>query len=314
MKHLVNVAMIMNQSSKIGDIVKIKLFDSFVEIKDITCGMNGNPGLPYTDTRLNLYTCLSHVCNTNCPFCIYNYKDDESFDFEKWKVCVTEIVKTTGIFKASFTGGEPSLDIERLVKCLDYLKSVDSKIFTIINTNGSNLEKLKGIKSLDNIALSRHSMHDDENFELFGNKNVPTKDIIANFPEKEKLHLSCNLIKGYVDSFDKIIDYLEECSKLGVRDVGFVSLMPVNDYAREHQIDFSDIPIKVSNRFIINQYFDRMVEDKCVCKCRNYMYLANNGNVVTAYSRYFVDRNYSDGTLVFMDNKLKQGFTGSVIY
>ena len=72
MKPLVNVAMITNQSSKIGDIVKIKLFDSFVEIKDITCGMNGNPGLSYTDTRLNLYTCLSHVCCFSCKVSITN--------------------------------------------------------------------------------------------------------------------------------------------------------------------------------------------------------------------------------------------------
>ena len=81
------------------------------------------------------------------------------------KIIIDKYIEN-GVSHITFTGGEPSLDIERLVKCLDYLKSVDSKIFTIINTNGSNLDKLKGIKSLDNIALSRHSMFDDENFEF----------------------------------------------------------------------------------------------------------------------------------------------------
>ena len=112
--------------------MKFKLFDKDVEVKHISCGMNGNPGHPYHDIRVNVYTCLTHICNTNCSFCNYHYEDSVEFDFEKWKVCIDEIVKKLRIFKASFTGGEPSLKIEILKKCLEYLKSKDESIFTII--------------------------------------------------------------------------------------------------------------------------------------------------------------------------------------
>lgn len=291
----------------------MKLFDKYVEVKDISCGMNGNPGHPYSDTRINVYTCLTHICNTNCSFCNYHYGDSVKFDFEKWKYCIDEIMGKLGIFKASFTGGEPSLEFDNLVKCLEYLKSKDENIFTIINTNGSNLEKLIGLDCLDNIALSRHSIDDIENQKLFRATVVPNLEVIKDFPEKEKLHLSCNLIKGYVDSDEKIKEYLEKCSEIGVRDVGFVSLMPINEYAKENSIDFSDIKFEFNNRFIVNQYFHRIKDNKCVCKCRNYMYLGKNGQVVTAYSRYYVDNTCNDGALVYMDNVLRQGFTGEVI-
>lgn len=294
--------------------MKKKLFDKFVEVKTKSCGRNGAPGYECSDSRVNVYTCLTHICNTQCSFCNYHYNDTVSFDFDKWKACINEIDDKIGIFKASFTGGEPSLQFDTFVKCLDYLKSKNDNIFTIINTNGSNLDKLVGIDSLDNIALSRHSLDDNENRKIFGNDCVPTWQQIADFPEKEKLHLSCNIIKGYVDCDERIQEYLEECSKSDVRDVGFVTLMPINEYAQEHSIDFSDINFKFSNRFVVNQYFDRIEQDKCVCKCRNYLYLGENGHIVTAYSRYYVDRTYSDGALVFMDNNLRQGFTGEIIF
>lgn len=293
--------------------MKKKLFNKYVDVRTISCGWNGNKGHEYTDSRINVYTCLTHICNTNCAFCNYHYSDNNAFDFEKWKYCIDEIVERLGIFKASFTGGEPSLSYENLIKCLDYLKSKDSDIFTIINTNGTNLKKLIGIDSLDNIALSRHSVNDKENEEIFRSNLVPTWLDIKEFPEKEKLHLSCNIIKGFTDCDEKIQNYLEECSKIDVRDVGFVTLMPINDYAASHTIDFSDIEFKFSKKFIVNQFFDRVVKDKCVCKCRNYLYLGENGHIVTAYSRYYVDNTYNDGALVFMDNHLRQGFSGEII-
>lgn len=291
----------------------IKLFDKDVLVKDVSCGMNGNPGHPYKDLRVNLYTCLTHKCNTNCKFCTYHYNDSMSFDLEKWKSCVDEIVEKVGIFKASFTGGEPTLNYDILLECLEYLKKKDKNIFTIINTNGTNLNKLVDLNCLENIALSRHSILDAENIKIFGNELVPTLETIQHFKDKDKLHLSCNLIKGYVDSDKKIKEYLEKCSEVGVKDVGFVSLMPINEYAEKNSIDFSDIDFKFTDEFIVNQFFDRVMDDKCVCKCRNYMFLGSNGNIVTAYSRYYVDQSYTDGALVYMDNNLKQGFTGPII-
>lgn len=291
----------------------IKVFDKEVDIKDTSCGRNGCEGYPYETLSTNFYTCLTHVCNVNCPFCEYHYSDTCEFDFEKWQYCVDEVIDKIGIYKASFTGGEPSLQLNILIKCLDYLKSKDKNIFTIINTNGSHLSELECIDSLDNIAMSRHHYLDDVNNEIFRSNLLPSSDNIINFSDKNKLHLSCNLIKGYIDSDIEIKKYLEWCSTVGVDDVGFVSLMKVNDYCNNHSLDFSDIDFNFNKHFIVNQYFDRIKNGKCVCKCRNYLYLAKNGKFVTVYSRYYVDNTCNDGALVFMDNHLREGFSGNII-
>ena len=72
--------------------MQMKLFDKYVEVKDISCGMNGNPGHPYSDTRINVYTCLTHICNTNCSFCNYHYNDSVKFDFEKWEMTLVKLL------------------------------------------------------------------------------------------------------------------------------------------------------------------------------------------------------------------------------
>ena len=38
-----------------------QLFDKDVVVKDITCGFNGRPGHTCNDTRINVYTCLTHI-------------------------------------------------------------------------------------------------------------------------------------------------------------------------------------------------------------------------------------------------------------
>ena len=152
------------------------------------------------------------------------------------------------------------------------------------------------------------------NENIFRSDKVPSATDIEKFKDKQKLHLSCNLIKGYIDNDKEIKNYLEKSAEIGVEDVGFVSLMPINNYCKEKSIDFSDIDFKYNNRFIVNQYFDRVKDGKCICKCRNYLYLAKNGHVVTVYSRYYVDNSCNDGAIVYMDNQLKQGFSGPVIY
>jgi hypothetical protein len=46
------------------------------------------------------------------------------------------------------------------------------------------------------------------------------------------------MIKGYVDSEEKIYDYLDKYSDLGVYDVGFVNLMKINEYCKERFVEF----------------------------------------------------------------------------
>ena len=80
-------------------------------------------------------------------------------------------------------------------------ESTGYKVFTVVNTNGSNIDKLGTISQyIDSISLSRHHYNDIKNTEIFKSNKVPSETLIQAFPDKTKLHLSCNLIKNYIDS------------------------------------------------------------------------------------------------------------------
>ncbi len=293
--------------------MKININNKEVEVKGVSCSLNGEKGYSLKDcVTTNLYTCVTHECNASCKFCEYCYSDIVKFDMDKWKYSVDKIIESLPIYKASFTGGEPSLKLDIVQECISYLKSKDKNIFTVMNTNGVNLRQLEDIEGLNNIALSRHSISDIDNNKIFGIK-VATLEDISNFKYKDKLHLSCNLIKGQIDSQDKLEKYMDMASSVGVTDVGFVSLMPINDYAKEKGIDFMDISLQRTKKFNEYQTFRKFNDGRCVCKCRNYMYLAENMDIVWAYSRFYVDNSCTDGGLVFMDNHLREGFVGNII-
>lgn len=290
------------------------LYGKEINYKTRTCGLNGEGPRDIEVPVMNLYVVLTRSCNVNCRFCTF-HSGKSAFDIEKFKSCVNEISKQFYIGKVSFTGGEPTLNVESLKAAVDVLKQADKHIFTSVNTNGTNLECLKGIDNLDNIALSRHAIKDVDNEYLMGNPivKIASRSDILSFQEKEKLHLSCNLTKGFIDSADKVVEYLEFASELGVDDVGFVSLMPVNEFARAKFIDFKDLKFNLGSRFINNKRYCKYESEQVVCRCNNYLYTARNARVVMMYSRYVIDSGSVTDYLVYEDNHLKQGFSGEVI-
>lgn len=292
--------------------MNILLNDKELEVKSVSCGLNGVAGYSYDNIAINVYVSLTKECNARCPFCTFRGIKEE-FDFDKFRYSLKKILEVIPINKLSFTGGEPTLELETMIKCLEEVKRVSNDTFTIVNTNGTRLKDLECIDTLDNIAMSRHTISDKDNQEIFGGALVPTLEDIMSFKEKDKLHLSCNLIRGHIDSQERVLEYLEEVSIVGVKDVGFVSLMPVNEYAKERGIDFSDIPFIFSERFITNKEYCYKKEGNVACKCRNYLYLTKENKVVTVYSRYYVDRDCNDNAFVFIENKLRQGFSGPII-
>lgn len=112
------------------------------------------------------------------------------------------------------TGGEPTLDIENFTRALTLIRKHLGKMVEIsVNTNGIHLKELgKLVKQdlLDNIALSRHGLTDEESREIFRTNTIPTNEEIKRFMSEygQVIHLSCNLIKGYIDTPEKIVEYI----------------------------------------------------------------------------------------------------------
>lgn len=267
-----------------------------------------------TDKQIALYVILTRKCNVNCKFCEYHNGTSE-VDISKFEETLKWLLNFCNITTVHFTGGEPTLEIDKLKQLCKIIKQSDKLITTSVNTNGTRLKELENIKELDNIALSRHAVDDKENREIFRSNLVPTAEDIRDFKDKHKLHLSCNLIKGYIDSEEKILQYLEFASTLGINDIGLVSLMNINEFCNKHYIDFGSLNVRETERLIKSKCFKNISDEtgKICCKCENYLYRASNMNLISMYHRYAIKNNEIADYLVYENNVLKQGFNGKRI-
>lgn len=265
------------------------------------------------DNQISLYIVLTRKCNAQCKFCEYN-KGESNIDLKLLSDIIKKLDKQCTISTVHFTGGEPTIELDKLKEILKIIKNTNGLIITSVNTNGIRLNELEGIEELDNISLSRHAISDVDNQNIFGTNTVPTYAEISNFNDKHKLHLSCNLIKGYIDSESKVLDYLEFASKLGINDVGLVGLMPVNEFCKNNFISAESLNIRESDRLIKNRYFRNINESgQLCCMCNNYLYRAHNMNLVSIYYRCALLNNQIADYLVYDNNILKQGFNGNII-
>lgn len=293
--------------------MKMSLFGKEITLKDHQCSLNGEPGKPRKQS-INIYVVMTNACNAKCQFCCNEGNRGKiiPFNVEKFKNIITAVNAIIPINRLSFTGGEPTLNCKNgiLEECVKAVKGIDSEIFTIINTNGTNLAYLDGIAEyFDSIALSRHFFTDEKNMEIFGTTDIATERDIKRFKHKEKIHISCNIQKGFIDNPKKIIAFLEHVSSMGVSDVGFVTLMKVNEYSKEHFVDFADIDFNLKRMFTTKEW-----NYETYCRCRNYIYVPMQGvPFVRIYSRYYCDPTFSASTLVYDGENLRVGFGGDII-
>ena len=143
-------------------------------------------------------------------------------------------------------------------------------MFTVINTNGYKINQLADLLPyIDSISLSRHHYSDMKNQTIFKLDKVPLEEEIANFPDKSKLHISCNLMKDYIGTMEEVINFLEWASSINCKDIGFVSLMPTNEYCKEQFVDFNDLNFENMQDIFITKNWNY----ENLCKCRNYIYI-----------------------------------------
>lgn len=283
-----------------------------IKFKQYFCSLNGNIPEKTSQKRVNIYVKIADSCNAHCPFCIYaNKKSDFKFDYHKF-FNIIDYLKSNNVFinKISFTGGEPTINIFPLSICLDYLNN-HPKIFVVVNSNGYDLDYLLEQPRVNNVSLSRHAITDNDNYSIFRTSSVPSANKIKTSKNKQKIHLTCNLIKGIIDSQTEIVNYLEHCAEIGISDVGFVSLMKTNKFATEHCVDFEDVIQETEDLIVAKTW---KCEDKC--KCKNYVYLPQiEKKLVYFYSRYRLKENVdTDGLLVYDGEYLRTNFNSNILY
>lgn len=298
---------------------EISLFDTKVSVRDTGCSFWGRQAEKIVTPYVNLSIQLNSICNGNCPFCEYHADSNLEFNYEKLKEIISELESKVDLFKLNFTGGEPTLDMHHFEKVLSICDSGfhgDLGEFTV-NTNGIHLNDLvQYMDKISFIALSRHHWDDEINNSIFKTNSVAQSKDIVKFFEKFgdkhfKLHARCNLIRGYIDTPDKIAQYLDKSLDIGIIWFGLVTLINLNQWCRDNEVvadKLLDDP-----RFLKNQLWERYENGKIECQCADYLYV-NNAKMAIFYHRIFCNSALSDGQLVYDGQHLRLGFGGKIIY
>lgn len=295
---------------------KTEIFGKNIDIKFNDCISDGEKQT-FHDRALTLYIHINKICNARCSFCnIYKHSTPKvNFDFQKLSTVLQELLAKNKLGRIAITGGETFFDIELLDKVLATISENVINPIVTINTNASMLYKiykLKNINVLSEVRISRHHYLDEENDAIFGIKCATLSEILTAVNQFGNLiKLNCNLIKGHIDSVEEISMYLDTVSSIGISEVGFVGLMPFNEYCIENYVDYSNFT------FSSNFLRVRNLKDSNICQCDNFLYLSpQTCKTIQVYFRQVrkLECTYCRQFSYSYDNKLIGGFGEKVIY
>ena len=240
----------------------------------------------------NLSIHVTDACPGKCKFCC-NTSRGLTLDVEKFKRDYVEMTKTVKIDNVFFTGGEPMLYWDKIKECMSVIDA-----HCIVHTTGINLEQIDVPVEL---SVSRHHWDHKINAEILG-MDHPT-DYLQRFKFKDQLHLACNLIRSYVDDVEDIKKYLDFALDNDIPLVGFIGLMPINDYSRENGVQvpmFNDVDILPYSSFAFRE---------TACRCANYCYTDGRGRVQPFYTRHNQCPNINRGGRIIYKNGVQAWYT-----
>ena len=292
----------------------VDFYGKQIAVKEFDCSL-GTLNPESISPFVNLFVKVTNGCNARCLFCSNadakpTYK---TFDIDKLEDIVLKLKEQSiKVNRLNITGGEPSV-VSPLVE--NILQRMEGKVFDDIhlhlNTNGllPQSQELMRHPRWDSISMSLHHYDIDKLSELYGCK---IHEDAFKFEEvnKQKLNVSCNLIKGYIDNPEEAHKMLDFALELGIPRIGFVALMKVNDYCKERFIDLEDIHIDT----IPHVYFTKSMNRGKDCKCSNYLY-NKDLKILEIYMRNYANPQYCESSLMFDGEYLRQGFhDNNIIY
>lgn len=290
------------------------IFGKNILIKTHGCNIMDEPGRPIIPS-VNIFVKVTKGCNAHCLFCSNADSESPSTPFNVTKLIeVIHELKSNNIYvnRVNITGGEPSVVpqlVEHILETTMHEKLDDIHIH--LNTNGllCQSQELMRHPRWDSISMSLHHYEIDKLSELYGCR-IPQDAFTFEGVNKQILNVSCNLIKGYIDNPKEAKIMLDFALDIGIPRIGFVALMKVNDYSKEHFIDLEDIHIDT----IPHVYFTKSMNRGTNCKCSNYLY-NRDLKILEIYMRNYTNPQYCESSLVYDGEYLRQGFhDNNIIY
>lgn len=292
----------------------VDFYGKQIAVKEFDCSL-GTLNPERISPFVNLFVKVTNGCNARCLFCSNAdaKPTNKTFDIDKLEDIVLKLKEQSiKVNRLNITGGEPSV-VSSLVE--NILQRMDGKVFDDIhlhlNTNGllPQSQELMRHPRWDSISMSLHHYDIDKLSELYGCK-IPEDAFKFEGVNMQKLNVSCNLIKGYIDNPEEAHKMLDFALELGIPRIGFVALMKVNDYCKERFIDLEDIHIDT----IPHVYFTKSMNRGKDCKCSNYLY-NKDLKILEIYMRNYANPQYCESSLMFDGEYLRQGFhDNNIIY
>ena len=290
------------------------IFGKEVLIKNFGCNQRDTQGQPIPPS-LNLFVKVTRACNAKCLFCSNaNTKDNGGkFNLSKLFSVIREI-QNQGIIinRINITGGEPSLVRNLVESILAECNNTDfQSIHLHLNTNGifHQSQALMRNPRWDSISVSIHHYNIARLSELYGTK-LPETAFAFEGVDRNKVNVSCNLIKGYIDNKEEAHKMLDFALDSGIPRIGFVSLMKVNEYCKTHYVDFEDIHLDE----IPHVYFTKSLDRGEDCKCSNFLY-NRDLKILEIYTRNYMNPLYCESSMVYDGEFFRQGFhENNIIY
>ena len=299
----------------------VEILGKPVRVKSYVCSPDG---IRYPDKeepiRLQLSVCPTSFCPANCPFCIAGGTQSRR------RLDLAALERTMRLLKAEdrvrgikLTGGEPMLDVVFFDEIVHLLYEVFGyEIEISVSTNGlglRDLHKVRDLKYIESIHLSRHHYDDGVNKQLFGGADVPSRDelkeIVGSVSFKDIFVLNCLLLRDHVGSPEEAHRFLDFAIDVGIPKVGFVTCSPINAFAKAQHISDKTV-IRDDDPALL---FTRGFYDYDVCRCRDGVYVSAEGELVEFYTRDTCTGGcgYSRGLVYDADDHLRDGFGGEII-
>jgi len=290
----------MTNSANTVPTTKITIAGVELTTRHVSCGLHteGKTALaPVLNKTMGLVVYLTNACNATCAFCSNTDAKAFRFDFEAFKVMWDELISKADVSQVAFTGGEPTLALKDFYKCADYIKATRPTPLVVM-TNGVKLAELDH-ELLTQISVSRHHWNHADNERILGFK---LKEDYLSVPAHNKIKIACNVMKGEVDSGEKMLKVLDLAATYDIPTVGFVGLMQINDFTAINTIQIPEM----TGKGLYN--FEKWKLGNA-CECARSLYSHPSGKLIKYYYRHNHEYDYNHGGLVvFKYNKVQPWF------
>ena len=284
-----------------------KIFNKKILIKSQGCSY-GNISPQLIPPSVNIFVKITNDCNARCLFCSNEKYINKNLFFNHnkfWQIIDELKSKNIIVNRVNITGGEPSIVTELVEQILDKACESDySYLHLHLNTNGllTSSQKLMRHPRWNSVSVSLHHYDLEKLSHIYGTK-IDKEALLFRNINLDKVNASCNLIKGYIDRASEVEKMLKFVVSLGVPRLGFVALMKINDYCKNHFVDFDEIDFEN----IPHLYFTESRNRGKDCKCSNYLF-NHNGRILEVYMRNYANPHYCESSLLFDGLYLRQGF------